>query len=105
MARGLLWRWRDRRGRLSGSPQYPACTPYTQRKRCRYNPSPNHHLSPTPLPLIPLPASIRLLKTISAQQNFSGHTLRTRLVPRRMFKKSVQQGRSERRGEAYASVR
>jgi hypothetical protein len=26
-------------------------------------------------------------------------------MPRRMLKKAVQQGRSERRGEAYASVR
>ena len=48
MAWGLLRRWRDRRGCLGGSPEYPACTPYTQRKDCRYNPSQNHHYPVTP---------------------------------------------------------
>jgi hypothetical protein len=33
------------------------------------------------------------------------YVLENRTVSRRMLKKFVQQGRSERRGEAYASVR
>jgi len=33
------------------------------------------------------------------------HVWDNRSTPRRMLKKAVQQGRSERRGEAYASVR
>jgi len=41
-----------------------------------------------------------------ARQNFTGqHILNKRGMPRRMLKKVVQQGRNERRGEAYASVR
>ena len=37
-----------------------------------------------------------------AQRNFDGlHVWDKRRTPRRMLKKSVQQGRSERRGEAY----
>ena len=43
----------------------------------------------------------------SGEQNSDGpHELRGRgAYPNRMLKKAVQQGRSERRGEAYASVR
>ena len=45
-------------------------------------------------------------KTISAQQNFDGpHVLDKKRIPLRDSQKAVQQGRSERRGEAYASVR
>ncbi len=41
-----------------------------------------------------------------ARRNFTGlHVLDNRSTARRMLKKAVQQGRSERRGEAYASVR
>jgi hypothetical protein len=44
-------------------------------------------------------------KTISAHQSFDGlHVWDKGRAPRRMLKKAVQQGRSERRGEAYASA-
>ena len=45
-------------------------------------------------------------KTLRVRRNFTGlHVWDSRSTPRRMLKKAVQQGRSERRGEAYASVR
>ena len=45
-------------------------------------------------------------KTIWVRWNFTGlHVWDNKSSPRRMLKEAVQQGRSERRGEAYASVR
>ena len=45
-------------------------------------------------------------KTLWAHWSFTGlHVWDNKSAPRRMFKKAVQQGRSKRRGEAYASVR
>jgi hypothetical protein len=45
-------------------------------------------------------------KTIVARWKFNRlHVYGNRRMPRRMLKKAVQQGRSEQRGEAYASVR
>jgi hypothetical protein len=47
-------------------------------------------------------ASARLRKNRSGQQNFNSSTSGTRRThPCRMLKKAVQQGRSERRAEAY----
>jgi hypothetical protein len=52
------------------------------------------------------PSASRLRKTLWVGLNFIGlHILDNRITPRRMLKKAVRQGRSERRGEAYASVR
>jgi hypothetical protein len=43
---------------------------------------------------------------MSVRQNVTiQHILDSRRASRRMLKMAVQQGRSERRGEAYASVR
>jgi hypothetical protein len=48
----------------------------------------------------------RLRKTIAALLEFNGsHVWDAKTFSRRMLKKAVQRGRSERRGEAYASVR
>jgi hypothetical protein len=48
----------------------------------------------------------KLRKTPWACRNFAGpHIWDNRRAARRMLKKTVQQGRSERRGEAYAPVR
>ena len=45
-------------------------------------------------------------KTMQARQHFTGpYAWGKRRIPRRVLKKAVQQGRSKRRGEAYASVR
>ena len=45
-------------------------------------------------------------KTMLPRENFDGlYRCRNGKTPGRMLKKAVQQGRSERRGEAYASVR
>jgi len=41
-----------------------------------------------------------------SRENFDGsHRWHNGKTPGRMLKKAVQEGRSERRGEAYASVR
>ena len=41
-----------------------------------------------------------------ARQYFTGpYAWGKRRIPRKVLKKAVQQGRSKRRGEAYASVR
>jgi hypothetical protein len=43
---------------------------------------------------------------MSARYNVTDlHVLHNMKIPSRMLKKAVRQGRSERRGEAYASVR
>ena len=45
-------------------------------------------------------------KTIAAFLEFNGsYVWDGKIFPRRMLKKAVQRGRSERRGEAYAPVR
>ena len=45
-------------------------------------------------------------KTMLSRENFHGsHIWHKGKTPGRMLKKAVQQGRSKRRGEAYASVR
>ena len=45
-------------------------------------------------------------KALWAHRNFTAlHIWDNRNTSRRMLKKAVQQGRSERRGEAYAAVR
>jgi mRNA interferase HicA len=45
-------------------------------------------------------------KTLWTGQDVTGlHVWHKRRSPRRMLKKAIQQGRSKRRGEAYASVR
>ena len=50
--------------------------------------------------------SNRMQKTIVAREYFDGsHIWHNGRTSGRMLKKAVQQGRSERRGEAYASVR
>jgi hypothetical protein len=48
----------------------------------------------------------RLRKNSVARRNLTGsHGWDNRRIAHRMLKKAVQQGRSERKGEAYASVR
>jgi hypothetical protein len=50
--------------------------------------------------------SNRMQKTIVAREHVDGlHSWHNGRTSGRMLKKTVQQGRSERRGEAYASVR
>ena len=45
-------------------------------------------------------------KILWTRQQFMGlYAWDNKCTPRRMLKKTVQQGRSEQRGEAYASVR
>ena len=54
----------------------------------------------------PTSTSNRMRKTIVAREHFDGsHMWHNGRTSGRMLKKAVQQGRSERRGEAYASVR